>query len=254
MSGTTISGQTTIGVDLTSASQNPLVITGRGGITVSSGPAVYGNDAASWMIINAGVVSTMGSSDGGIDLRGDAVLTNAATGTIEGGRAGMLLAGGTSTVANYGIVGNLAGYLGVYIYNGGVVTNFASGTIDAGGQGVTFRFSTGTVTNSGLIDAGGGFAGVRLADGGVVTNAATGTITGHAGIIVGDTAGTVTNAGLITGALYALYFGAGGTLGNTTGTIAGFDGITGRCVAVDVTNQGSIGGRISASIWRPAAR
>jgi hypothetical protein len=242
MSGTTISSQTTIGVDLTSASQSPLVITGSGGIAVSSGYAIYGNDAATWMIVNAGVVSSTDPNDSAIYLLGDTILTNAATGTIEGGRAAMLLHGSTSTVVNYGTVGSPSGYLGIYVYGGGVVTNVGSGRIEANGQGVTFRFSTGTVINSGLIDASHGFAGVRLADGGVVTNAATGTITGNSGIIVGDTAGAVTNAGFITGAGYGVYLAVGGTVTNTAGTIAGYDGIVARGAALDMTNQGSIGG------------
>jgi hypothetical protein len=243
MSGTTISGSTTVGVSLTTPSQNPLVITTTGGIAVPNGYAIYGSDAATWTITNAGVVSIANAdTGGGLKLEGDAVVTNTATGTIAGGRVDMLLYGLTSSVANYGVVGNTATYLGVYDFNGGIVTNFAFGTIEAGGQGVTFRESFGSVVNGGLI-AGNGFAGVRLADGGVVTNAASGTITGgESGIVVGNAAATVANAGLIAAGAFGVYFSAGGTLTNTTGTITGNDGVIARYVAADVTNQGFIGG------------
>jgi hypothetical protein len=243
MSGTTISGSTTVGVSLTAPSQNPLVITTTGGIAVPGGYAIYGSDAATWTITNAGVVSIANANTGGgLLLEGNAVVTNTATGTIAGGRAGMLLHGATSSVANYGVVGNPTTYLGIYILGDGIVTNFAFGTIEADGEGVTFRSSFGSVVNSGLI-VGNGFAGVRLADGGVVTNAAGGTITGgESGIVVGNAAVTITNAGLIAAGTFGVYFSAGGTLTNTTGTITGFDGFVARYVAADVTNQGSIGG------------
>jgi hypothetical protein len=243
MSGTTISGSTTVGVSLTTPSQNPLMITTTGGIAVPDGYAIYGSDAATWTITNAGVVSIANAdTGGGLKLEGGAVVTNTATGTIAGGRVDMLLYGLTSSVANYGVVGNPATYLGVYDFNGGIVTNFAFGTIEAGGQGVTFRESLGSVVNSGLI-AGNGFAGIRLADGGFVTNAASGMITGgESGIVVGNAAATVTNAGLIAAGAFGVYFSAGGTLTNTTGTITGNDGFIARYVAADVTNQGFIGG------------
>lgn len=101
MAGTTISNAQTIGVRLTTSSQNPVTLTGSGSITMppSVSPlmyAVYGSAAYSWTIGISGLLN---------------------------GTYGITLAGGGS-VANNGRIGGIVS--GVIIAGPGVVTNYAS--------------------------------------------------------------------------------------------------------------------------------
>ncbi len=52
--GLTISGTQTVGVHLTSASQNPVSVTPTGAVITTGSYAIYGSAAADWSISNAG--------------------------------------------------------------------------------------------------------------------------------------------------------------------------------------------------------
>lgn len=177
-------GKYATGITLTSQSQNPVTVTGS--ITPSSGIALFGPGGAtnSWTITNSGVIG--GSAGTGIAL------------------------GNNATYVAKGIVTNTAGAriagsnIGVNIGGPGTLTNLAGGTI-VGTQvdGVYFgSLAPGTVVNSGVIT--GGFGGEYMHGGGVVVNNAGGTISGVTyGVKFHNGTGTITNAGVIGGALHA---------------------------------------------------
>jgi uncharacterized protein with beta-barrel porin domain len=98
------------------------------------------------------------------------------------------------------------------------------------------------VTNAGAIT---GYFGVALRAGGSVTNQARGSISGAYGVYVTSSAGTVTNAGSITGTNNSgVFLLAGGSVANQTGgTISGNQtGVYISGGAGTVTNAGSITG------------
>jgi hypothetical protein len=109
--------------------------------------------------------------------------------------------------------------------------------------------------NEGRIVSSGGDA-IYLASGGAVTNAAGALIAGAAGgIVLEATAGTVSNAGTITGTDgYGVELGAGGTIFNQTGgLIDGYGGVTLDGPGV-LTNDGTIeaSGGLSVRFGSPA--
>jgi hypothetical protein len=119
------------------------------------------------------------------------------TGTISGGVAAVIIFG-QGTVAN----------------NGGVM---------AGYEGVVFR-DLGTVTNTGTISGTQNLSGVIFNGGGYLSNASSGIIQGVAtGATVSGAAGTVVNAGTVTG-LIGLAFGDFANTVIDTGAIAGTNG------------------------------
>jgi hypothetical protein len=65
---------------------NPLSISITGGITNSSGSAIYSNAAELWIINNAGTIASTGVSAtyGGIFLKAGGTVTNVAGGLISG--------------------------------------------------------------------------------------------------------------------------------------------------------------------------
>ena len=218
MSGTTISGSTSVGVTLTASSQNPLVVTSSGSVAVSSGYAVYGSNAHAWSVYNAGLLSTVEGK--AVDLAAGGSVTNAATGLISGQAAGVYLTGAAGSVVNQGTILATTGY-GVELAAGGMLTNAASALIQGYGAGV-LADGTVTVVNSGTV-ASAGFAGLEFAAG-LVTNTADGTITGSNGILAKAEA-TIVNQGLINtvynpaGGGFGVYLGAGGIVTNAAGGV-----------------------------------
>ena len=138
----------------------------------------------------------------------------------EYGGVGVRLDGSSGTLANFGFILGGDSYVGSYFGGGvylraGSVTNGQSGAsggyIKGYNNGVLIYGGNSTVTNFGTIESLGG-AGVDLQAGGNVENF--GTI--GAGVIgiefAGTLAGTVTNAGTISGNSDAVLFGSGDDL------------------------------------------
>ena len=175
-----ISGKYAAGITLTSQAENPVTVTGT--ITPSNSIALYGlgGGTNSWTVINAGSIG--GGAHTGIAL-GD-TLMYVAKGIVTNQASG-----------------RITGYdLGVAIGGPGTLTNLAGGTIiGSHSDGVYFgSTAAATVINNGVII--GGFGGEYMRGGGVVVNNAGATISGtNYGVKFHFGAGTITNAGVITG-------------------------------------------------------
>jgi hypothetical protein len=177
---TVFSGKYAAGITLTSQAQNPVTVTGT--ITPSSGIAMFGPGGGtnSWTIANTGSIG--GGAGTGIALGNN--VTYAANGIVSNG------AGGRIAAFN----------IGVNIGGPGTLTNFAGGTIiGTHVDGVYFGSrAAATVINNGVII--GGFGGEDMRGGGAVVNNAGATISGtNYGVKFHYGAGTITNAGVITG-------------------------------------------------------
>jgi len=237
------------------------------GTTVENSGTIVGESNDGVRLIGGGSVANSGtiSGTGRVDADGvsmyayadqagedySALVTNAADGTIEGGRFGIILSGG-GEVENAGAITGVNG--GVYIQGtaldsddrSGVTGSLVnSGTIrgtgdfggsDGDGYGVGFGsdMASATLDNSGDIasDFGVGVLQGSLADVTVI-NAEGGTITGATSGIYSNAEGTlaVVNAGTIRG----------------EGSYDGFDaapdaGITIGTASSSVTNSGTISG------------
>lgn len=143
---------------------------------------------------------------------------------------------------------------GIYLSAGGSVTNFASGSVTGSSIGVFVGGSAGTVLNYGNITGRFGASpiysgiGIYLRSGGVITNRSGAMISGYGlGINVYENAGTVINAGRISGQNYAgIELRGGGTITNqANGTISGGDyGIVVSGATGIAINAGTIAGGI----------
>jgi hypothetical protein len=214
-----------------------------------------------------------GNGGAGVILGGISGLDN--TGTITGGAggaggtqygaggnggAGVALNGG-GNLTNRGIItGGAAGTgsypsdggAGVYLGGSGTITNF--GTIAGGANfraelygGVGVSMAGGTLVNKGLIEGGVGADGVRVQQEATLLNA--GTIRGGSGGGLGvvlESAGTITNFGLIAGSAgggaYGILFRGDATLANygtLTGGSAGAGGGSGG-IAVELETTGTV--------------
>jgi len=171
---------------------------------------------AAGTLANSGVISGVAAGGTGADFESGGSVTNNVGGSIEGNGYGVFVAGGTGAVMNSGaITGSIisanADSVGVNLASGGTVTNTSGGSISGERAGVYFG-ATGTLTNSGAVFNLGtvtpkGGAGAYLAGGGAVANSAGGSIAGNSyGVFVTGGAGTVTNAGTISGGDYSVYF------------------------------------------------
>src|SRR5215470_10637718 len=148
----------------------------------------------------------------GVDLTSptfvNPVLINAGV-TVSNSGDAIAAGSGSWTLQNRGRVSGTGAYAnGIDLAAGGVVTNFATGLITGSSDGVRVVYAAGTVINYGSIaglSVGPGYLGlgVELRSGGAITNKSGGTISGVAsGISVYGAAGTVVNAGRISGNNY----------------------------------------------------
>ncbi|MFZ3235433.1 MAG: hypothetical protein WA184_08705, partial [Stellaceae bacterium] len=160
---------------------------------------------------------------------------------IAGYSAGILIQGGTGTVANLGVVkATGTGGVGVDMTAGGSVSNGSAGdtiaSISGGNHGVAISGGSGAVTNFGSITSSGQNAAVLLFAGGSVTNgsaASTAALISAAGahtsgVYVNYGSGTITNFATIKGSTGVdLAKGgriANGQSGSTAGLIVGTAG------------------------------
>ncbi len=166
------------------------------------------------------------------------------TGTVSSQTYGIDFFGGYGTVTNAGVIAR-TNKSGILFHAGGVVTNQSGGTISGKYDGVD---RADAVTNAGLI--AGNFDAI-LMFGGSVSNQSSGTLSGLGTGVLFRTAGTVTNAGLITAAnLYGVQFAYGGNAISQSGaTIAGkINGIIAGRDATTIVNAGTISGSKSAVV------
>ena len=209
--------------------QNAGLISGATGVQIEGGPA---------SIVNSGTVT--GTYGNAIELGEGGSLNN--SGTIIGATDGFV-ADAAAGVTNSGVIdGTGTAGIGVLLSAGGPVANLAGGTITGAAGGVVgYQYVT-NLTNDGSIGAAGGDA-VHLTAGGNVSNGSAGVITSNATGVQLALAGSVSNAGVISGGTYGVNLAGGGTLTNSaTGQITGgTDGVNAPVGAV-VTNAGMITG------------
>ena len=183
---------------------------------------------------------TIGSDGYGVALEDGGVVTNYATGSITGALDAVYLDRASAVVDNYGKL-TAKGGDGVGFYSGGTLINEVGGTVTASTSdfsAVNFQQFPGTLQNDGVMQ--GAEAGAYFMVGGTVVNGAkstsallqgadfgvylsnlpgstsaelvtnygaiTATASGSYGVYVSGNAGTVTNAGAITGAAYSVDF------------------------------------------------
>jgi hypothetical protein len=193
-------------------------VANKAGATISGNFGNFGIDIAD----GVGTVTNAGEISGffiGVELQAGGSVINKAGGTISAGIGVELQAGGSVTNKAGGTIsggvhltvggsitngGTINGYRGIELSAGGSVTNEAGGAINSYGQGFTGvrAFGPATLANAGAITAstiGIGGNAVALYGGGSITNKAGATITGGYGILLFSSAGTLTNAGDITG-------------------------------------------------------
>ncbi len=249
--GRTISGSYNTGIDLSSQTDNPVLVTGT--LSVASGNALYGQGGGnrSWTISNAGTITS--GDEHGIVLGGGSqrvttgIVTNEATGLISSTGAGV------DIYADFASVTNLSG--GRIVSSGSlspailvnaqdaVLANQAGATISSNYYAVNVREGVATITNAGTLSAAR--TGIFLYGEGSVTNLPGGVITGddYMGIRFWIADGTVTNSGRIDGATKGVGLYGGGSVFNLTGgTIT--NGVAIVNTAGTVSNAGRIIGNV----------
>ena len=185
---------------------NPLSIVSGVTVSAGSGATVYGDNSLAWTITNAGTISS--AFGVGVELAGGGTVTN--SGRVTAAVVGVLLKGSPAQVDNQGSMtggsdggdprGRRAPCSTVPappLVSGGLNGVYVSG-------GVAIVDNTGTMTGTGTNSNG-----VYLMAGGNVSNSSGARISGGKwGVfLTGSTAGTVSNAGTISGATGAVHFG-----------------------------------------------
>jgi hypothetical protein len=261
-------GQAHYGVSLadggTITNEAGAVIAGSSGIYIGSASAPLASPGS---VSNAGQITASSGFGFAIYLKTIGQVSNATTGTIQGGW-GIRIAGPGAQVDNHGLIAGtyaiVPGY-GVYLNRGGTVLNGLNGdtaaTIEGlyalkmGSQGGNYL---GTVRNQGTIaTTGGNYAAVGLFQGGEVTNGTTGSTTasiegGRWGVSSG-LAATITNfatilAGYAQGIENGVYVSSGTASVSNVGAGALISGYIGVNVAYGtVFNSGKIASAIGAT-------
>ncbi|MDO9367586.1 MAG: autotransporter domain-containing protein [Sphingopyxis sp.] len=216
------------------------------GIDIVNSGTITGDSNDGIRLVGGGTVTNSGTIAGLVGLSADgiqmniyngqapgtyeAVVNNAADGSIQGFRYGVIALGGGGSVTNAGdIAGNIGGVLvqGNNAVPGSTGSIVNSGTITATnglGVGLAGNLATASLENSGTIS---GNAGALLnAGASTVANAAGGSIIGVQVGVTNNLTGTltVTNAGTIAGTTGGGIFSAGQTTLVNSGTISGGNG------------------------------
>ncbi len=246
----TISGNT-----ITSGGNQAVLLASGGSATNLAGGQILGTTAVQTSGVTT--VTNAGSITGGTGQFNRGVyfttaggtLDNQLGGTITGGRG--VQATGTATITNAGtITSNCAApsfqCTAIVLFNGGTITNAATGVITSSGRGIGGQgASTTTIINDGsIVSTLANDIAVILFGGGSITNNATGTIANANGYgaYIFSTAGSIANAGSITGQFGASIDSTSGTVTNS-GTISGTNtGVSGFNATLGLTNSGQISG------------
>ena len=267
--GLTISGTQTVGVHLTSASQNPVSVTSTGAIITTGSYAIYGSAVTAWSITNHGTLSAANTNTGfgryyyGIELTGGGSITNGSASDTtalifayisgsQGHYSRGVFISGCGTVTNYGRISS--GDFGVLIESGGSLINGSASDTTASistlqrGIGI----SPGTVINFGTIDS-------KFSDGvyrseGSVTNGSssdTGALI-RGGNSAVSLSGTLTNYGTIVGGYYGASLSSNygptygetvtnGSVGDTAAVISGGGSAPGRNLSIGINERALVG-------------
>jgi hypothetical protein len=206
----TISGNPRSGIYLEGGGS----VTNDAGGTISGATALYA--AAATTVTNEGAI--IGGNSYGIQITAGGMVDNQSGGFITG-REAIQITRAAGTLANYGtILGN--GSYGIQVADGGAVTNHAGGTI-SGYDGIWIN-NGGIVVNAAEVFATEpNGSGILLVDGGSVTNSVHGAISGSRGVGVLNAAGSVVNAGSITGTVGIYLKDGGSVIDQSSGTISG---------------------------------
>ena len=241
-------GTVTNAGNIAGVNHNGVMLTQGGNVTNALGASISGNITGVAIYTHAGAVTNAGAISGahayGVELAAGGVVTNLAAGNIGGDQYGVYIVGnGTVTNAAGGTIEATVTHIsiphggaGIAVTGVGVVSNagnIAGTPSGLFGYGVVLR-QGGTVTNTGAIR--GGLNGVFAEGPGVVTNAIGATITSGSGDAVVIESGTVTNAGLLTGAA-GVFIAGPGTVANS-GNIAAY--IAGVQVYGNASNGGGV--------------
>lgn len=184
----------------------------------------------------------------------EAVVTNAADGSIKGLRYGIVALGGGGSVTNAGdVAGGIGGVLiqGNNVVPGSTGSIVNSGTITSAqglGVGLAGNLATASLENSGAISGSTG-ALINAAQSTVV-NAAGGSITGVQVGVTNNLTGTLTvnNAGTIAATAGGGIFSAGQTTLVNSGTISGGNGVAVQLGAFDDSVTLQTGSTVTGAI------
>ncbi len=263
MTGTTVSTSGTIGISLTSSSQNPVTVKSTGTINVSGSgySAIYGAYGVPGVIANDGLLQSLNGY--AIRLLSGGNVTNGGTADTKakliGGEYGIRFGvHGTGIVTNFGTIistGTAAG-MGVDANaSANVVNGSASDTtalISGYYDGVRISGPASTVVNFATIASSGVFStAVYLRTGGSVINGSTAdtaaTIAGNEfGVLTEHGFGTVTNFGTIAGTSSA--FGRGIVLADGGSLVNGSNADTKALISSAFRNGIYIGGVAESSV------
>ena len=283
---------------INSGTVNSLTAASGAQINAPGGTGIYNEGAFTGTILNGGTITGYGSAlhnspagqiaaltntgtitaDYAVRNAGTiTTLTNQASGSLQGGRYGVVVESGGSigTLTNAGAISGYngivqAGAITTLDNNGGLIQGAgnavrveSTGTITllsnsgtlAGANAIESHGTIGTLTNSGTISGAGDWGIYQGGNSiGTLTNAATGSITatGHGVGIPNATVGTIDNAGLIRGTNgHGLYLeGSTLTALSNSGTISGrYLGVHGWASSIgSITDSGTIEASDSAMI------
>jgi fibronectin-binding autotransporter adhesin len=227
-------------------------ITNTAGGVIAGYAGIYGQTGSTIGIVNAGTIlatgpvttaygrTASGASSAGIVLTAGGSVTNTADGKIIGGVDGIYTRSAPAFVENDGLITGVGtASVGIKLTGGGYILNHsvitaASAGIFAG-PGLTSPGGDVTLVNTGIITStditvsgtygkpSGVVFGLTAGTTGFLDNAAGGDISGYIGVNLYGARATLSNAGTVTGAKYAIYAAESFTLIDAPGAV--FNGV-----------------------------